>query len=801
MPATCGWAPKSAALLAMAALVAGAGSHAQTTTASPNGGAAAPDTTLAEVIVTAERRSEDVQKVPASISVLGGAALQDNHVVGFEDISRAVPGLSFGTGGGPGLDNIEMRGVSSTSGSATVGIYLDDVPITVKNLYNGAVEPKIFDMDRVEVLRGPQGTLYGASSEGGAIRFISNQPDLNNFSVTASSEGSGTVHGGGNYEERVVINQPILNGRAALRFGVDVGELSGWIDNLGCCGTNIPGVPVTDAPAGQLVRSGVNHERWAVARLSGKIEIDDSLTITPALFAEWDNSGDTSVYYPNLGLYKQEKEVPEPINDRILVDSVTIAKDLKFAQFSSISSYFQQDLNRISDGTFYNSVYFADYVIPPGPGNPGGYTNPNTYLIGQLPSPQPSNTRTQQWSQEFRLTSTTSPGGEDKFSWVAGLFFSQYDAKNWNNQSIQNFTEEFTRIYGVSPADSTVAAFQGVTFPNNSLAQFKFHLREQQYAAFANLTYAPIPALKVTAGLRENYAPGFYKQDLSGFFTGPTPLALDATTHFNSVTPKFSIAYDAGQDVTVYASAEEGNRLGGGNYYIPASVCAQDLQNLGLTSAPTSYNTDTLWSYEGGVKGRFLNNTLSINADGYYIHWRNIQQTINLPICGSQMTVNIGDAASYGPELELNYKPFAGLTLGLSSAYTHATITKINPLYQTFGVSVGQAVLNVPEWMASARVDYTHSMSDDVRFFARADYDFTGPSNGAFSTADPSYRQPEYSVMNGSIGLAYNKYEISMFAKNLLNSSKVIQIPSLLFVPEAYTLRPLTVGVLLKAKF
>ena len=763
-----------------------------------------PGEELQEIVVTAERRSENVIKVPASISVLGAAALQEGHVTNFEDISRAIPGVSFGAGGGPGLDNIEMRGVSSTSGSATVGLYLDDVPITTKNLYNGAVEPKLFDMDRVEILRGPQGTLYGASSEGGAIRFISNQPDLNRFSVTSSAEGSGTVDGGGNYEVQAVVNQPLDSGRAALRFGVDVGRLSGWIDNLGCCGTHIPGVPVTDAPVGQLVRKNVNDEDWVVARLSAKIAVDDSLTITAAGFYQQDNSGDTSVYYPEVGLYQQEKEVSEPIRDRVLVGSLTIDKDLNFARLSSISSYFDQTLDKVQDATYYNSVYLAQYVIPPSPSNPGGYDNPNTYLIGQLPSPQLNNTYTRTVSQEFRLVSNTSPDGTDKFSWVAGLFLSQYDAHNSDYQSVDNFTEEFTRLYGVSPTDSTVAAFQGLTFPNNELADFEFHIRERQIAGFANLTYAPIPALRVTAGLRESYAPGFYRQDLSSqLFTGPAPITLKYDTSFTSLTPKFSIAYDISQDASAYASAGKGNRLGGGNYYVPESVCAQDLSNLGLTQPPTSYNTDTLWSYEGGLKGRFLNNRLSINSDFYYIQWHNIQQTVNLPICGSQMTVNIGDAEAYGPELEVNAKPFDDVTLGASYAYTHAAITEINPLYQTFGISTGQAVLNVPKSMASFRFEYSHPIPamDDGRAFVRADYDLTGSSFGALVASDPGYRQPAYSVMNGSIGFAYKDYEVSIFGKNLLNSSKVIQIPSLLFVPEAYTLRPLTVGLLLKAKF
>ncbi len=772
--------------------------------AAADAAASAPGTAIGEVIVTAQRRSEDVKKVPASISVLGGEALQENHIVDFEDISRSVPGLSFGAGGGPGTDVIEMRGVSSTSGSATVGTYLDDVSITVPTqggiAPTGAVQPKLFDMDRVEVLRGPQGTLYGASSEGGAIRFISNQPDLNKFSLTVSSEGSGTAHGGANYEDQVVVNQPLLDGRAAVRIGADVGHLSGWIDNLGCCGTNIPGVAVTDPPVGQLVKSGVNDEQWEVARLSAKIRVDDTWTITPALFAEWDHSGDTSVYYPQVGLYQQEKEVPEPIDNRLLIASLTVTKDLGFATLSSISSYFLQHLDRGNDGTYYNSVYVADSVIPPSPYNPGGYTSPLTYLIGQLPSPQPSKQRTEQFSQELRLTS--NPSFSDKISWVAGLFYSQQTVNYYNYTYIQNFVQEFTSIYGVSPTNSTIAGFTGENFPNNYFAIFIDNFKETQEAAYGDITYSPISSLKLTAGLRENYATGSLYQGLPAlYFNEGAPASSYATTHSNSVIPKFSIDYDASNAVTLYVSVGEGNRLGGENYFISPTVCAQDLHNIGLTTAPDSYNSDNLWSYEGGLKGRFLNNSLSINADAFFVQWHDLQQTINLPICGATVIVNIGDAQSYGPELELNYKPIAGLTLGVTYAYTKATITRINPQDVTLGLSVGQAILNVPEWMASFRVNYTHAVTDTIRFFARADYDFTGPSHGEFTASDPDYEQPEYSVMNGSIGVDYKSYECSFFAKNLLDSSKIIQIPSLLFTPEAYTLRPVTVGVLLKAKF
>jgi iron complex outermembrane receptor protein len=150
------------------------------------------------------------------VSAISSQQLIEHHVADYDDITRTVPGISFQAGAGPGLDNIEIRGVSSTSGSATVGIYIDEVSVTVKNTFDGAVQPKLFDLDRIEVLRGPQGTLYGASSMGGTIRFITKQPDLNSFSATVSTDLSDTHHGGFNHDEYGILNVPVVDGVFAL---------------------------------------------------------------------------------------------------------------------------------------------------------------------------------------------------------------------------------------------------------------------------------------------------------------------------------------------------------------------------------------------------------------------------------------------------------------------------------------------------------------------------------------------------------------------------------------------------------
>jgi iron complex outermembrane recepter protein len=731
--------------------------------------------TLGEVIVTAQRRTEDVKEVPTSISVLGSAALENGHIGGLEDISRAVPGLSFSAGGGPGLDNIEMRGVSSTSGSATVGLYLDDVPITVTNLYNGAVEPRLFDMDRVEVLRGPQGTLYGASSMGGAIRFISNQPNLTTFGGSVSSQVSGTRHGGVNYDEQGVLNVPLVEGTAAARIGVDFGEDSGYIDNY----------TLSD----QLARSGTNDDKWTVLRLSAKVVPDDTLTITPAFYGEWEKTGDTSVFYPTVGLYQQEKEVQEPSVDHLIIGSLTVAKQWDWGQLTSISSYFQQQFNRIEDGTYYNSEYLGS-IIDSDP--PNGIMNQG-YQIGLLPGPVYTKVKTSVVTQEFRIAS--APASDSGLSWVGGVFYSDYRVHRLFNAYIDDLNQTFESIYGIPPQDSDV--FSGVTFPNNSVANDNTAEDEKQYAVFGDVSYRIVPSLKATAGLRYSYAPTIFNDFQGGYFSiGVPPVSQRAK--FYATTPKFSLTYDATPDMTLYASASEGYRIGGSEIYISPSLCAQDLANLGLGSAPQTFNSDSLWSYEGGLKGRFFDDTLSIDVDGYFLQWKNIQQTVDLPICGYTITTNVGNAEAYGPELEVNYKPVRDLTLGLSTEYTHDALTKVT---SSVGAAVGDHILNVPEWMATFRVEYSHPFADDLKGFVRSDYDWTGPSNGAFDPTNPDYSRPVYSILNASIGVNLHGYEISLFAKNLLDDKKVIQRPSLLFEPEAYTVRPLTAGLGIKTQF
>jgi outer membrane receptor protein involved in Fe transport len=411
---------------------------AQAQTASP---AATPQHSkgaLEEIVVTSQKRAEKLQKVPISVTALSSAQLQKEHIRDYDDLSRAVPGLSFGAGGSEGLTNIEIRGVSSTSGSATVGLYLDDVSITTKNFYDGAAQPKLFDIDRIEVLRGPQGTLYGASSLGGTIRFVTPQPDMTQYFGSLSQDVSGTYRGGLNYIDKAIANIPLVPDKLALRASVGYSRDSGWINQYPALDANSSGSPL---------RNGVNHEEAFSTHETLKWIVNDDLVVTPSLFYQKDSTGDNSAFYPSSGLYNQDKEVVEYGHDQLFVPSITAVDNLGFADLTSVTGFFWRQFYRQQDGTFYNSYAFANFFLDP---LYPAYSTINVQKIQNLPSPIKYQTDYGQGSQELRLSSKPEAETGLPFTWVGGLYFAdQYD-HHTNYQRIPGINTVFQQIYGYS---------------------------------------------------------------------------------------------------------------------------------------------------------------------------------------------------------------------------------------------------------------------------------------------------------------------------------------------------------------
>jgi iron complex outermembrane receptor protein len=776
-PTALGFRARACTLTIGLAVLAGSPAHAEDN-----------DSQIPEIVVTAQKRAENIKDVPSSISEISGEDLNARHIADFDDLTRSVPNVSFESGGSEGLSNIAIRGVSSAVGSAVVGVYLDETSITAQALTLGQTQPIPFDLARVEVLRGPQGTLYGASSMGGAIRFITNQPKLDAYEVDVVSDLSGTDYGGANYNESIVVNAPITP-NLAIRVGVDYGANSGWINYF-------------NYETGLEDATGINKVEQGVVKIGLLYKPSDDLTIAPSLWMQKVESKDSSVFYPDLGLFDTNKEVREPSDDRVFIPTLKIDKRFDFADITSITSYFWRDNVRVIDGTYFNDAALAYFFLDPNPVF-ASHTAQNDSIIAHIASPVYSPTKLTQFTQELRAAPPKPGAGDLPLRWTAGLYYSKEAVQSNNNEFSPGLNAAFQSIYGYplsSPIVQNALGSTATTFANDVIFIWPIRQTVDEYAAFGDLTYDILPKLHVSAGMRYEYSTQTYYTTQSGFYSIGAPSPFSSDSNASATTPKFSATYDLSDTSTAYATIAKGYRLGGGTGPIPESLCAGDLKAIGISSAPATYDSDSLWSYELGTKLLLNDRTVSIDMSAYLIEWKNIQQSIVLPDCGFTFVGNFGDAQNYGAELQLAYKPgfVRNLTLGLNAGGGRSVITRSD---DPTAAAVGQNTLFSPKWTATATVDYRLNITDDLVGFVRTDYDFTGMSYGTFHVTDPGYINPSYGVLNGSIGIDTGSFQVSLYGKNLLNNQTIIQRPNIASVVEGYSVRPLTIGLTIAKQF
>jgi outer membrane receptor protein involved in Fe transport len=776
------------------------------TPAAPAAAASGEGEGSGEVIVTAQKRSEDVRKVPISLSVLSGSALSDQKIAGFDDLSRAVPGVAFNAvAGEEGRDNIVIRGVSSTSGASTVGLYLDDVSITVPNLYrDGSIEVRLPDIERVEVLRGPQGTLYGDSSEGGTIRYITMPAKTDAFGATMTGDISGTQHGGLNYAASGTANLPLAADTLALRVSANYERDSGWIDHY--------------TLAGALDNKHVNSSNSLTARISATWTPDPALTVTPAFFYQRANNADNAAFYPAIGIWKQNKEVAEPSHDTVMLGSLNVKKNVGFADLTSVTGYFDRVAARQEDGTYLNSTAFALFFLDP---IYPQYQPQNDSVIATLPSAVHYRTHYRQFSQELRLSSNDGNPGPHWLSWVAGAYFATQNVHNIDYQTIDGINSTFQSIYGIPMEQSLVETAYGnptygqpgggdaiPLFPNGIDESDDRTYRQQQFAVFGQASIAFARGWKLDLGGRYSAAhedfisveTGFYQIGNLGYQTAgqppSPPFTQDATS--KAFLPKATLYHELSPLSSVYVSAAKGFRLGGPTGPItfgPTSVCNGDFQNIGQTTQPTHFTSDSLWTYEVGTKNEFLGGRARFNASGYLTNWRNIQQQIYLPTCGYYFTSNIGNARIWGAEADASLKLLPGLQVSGTASVNDAKVVQSN---NPVDVAVGQHLIAVPGFTATAGADYLHWLNGTTAITALVNYAYTGRSYGSYLLTDPNYRNPGYGVVNASLGVRFGPHSLTIYAKNLLDNRTIIQRPQINTVVEGYTVHPRTIGLSLK---
>jgi outer membrane receptor protein involved in Fe transport len=710
--------------------------------------AAAPEPTsgvLEEVIVTAQKRAENILTVPISITAVNEAVLDQRGTRDINDLSRIVPGVSLvmpavsTTPQSTGVRVVSIRGISATAGAATTGIYVDDTPIQGRE--SGTVYPELFDLERVEVLRGPQGTLFGAGSEGGTVRFITPSPSLSRFSLYSRDEMAFTRGGTPSYEAGVAAGGPLVADKLGLRASLWARQDGGYIDRHNFFTNNLT---ATDT-------NTVDSYSGRVALLAKPI---DGITITPSLLYQRIDRADSDVWWSTAGLYQSYYDIPQPTTEQFYLPSLAIEWQLPGVAIKSISSFFTRTENGVNR-FFHSSKQRLFYPQVP-----------NYSLADHIDKAQNN------FSQELRLTSDP----ERAFTWVAGLFFMN------DRESYYEFEDEpLADQLWLATTGSDILDFFGVPLIDGRISYRDHrHDRERESAAFADLSYKLTSRLKLSAGVRVAHTQFDFAETSDGPFgvdANNNPLVTSGSSSEHPITPKASLSYDLGNGV-LYASARKGYRIGGANALLP-NICTAQLLSLGIQGQAPPYTSDSVWSYELGAKGALADGKLQLAASAFRINWSRIQGVIPLNSCAYTFTGNFGSAVSQGGDLQFSLIPLRGLELSGSIAFTDAHYTQTVPVpgdATQLLARDGDELLDTPRWQGDLSLAYTWSVRDGWDLYARADSSYTGRYFRTYSQGVNGYIgsiRDGQSITDVSLrgGVKFDSWDISGFVKNLTDNS------------------------------
>jgi iron complex outermembrane receptor protein len=737
--------------------------------------------TLEEIVVTAQKREQKLQDVPMAVTAVSGTQLEQQGITQFQDLLRSVPGVSF-AGVEPGQSRYAIRGVSTEASSPTVGVYLDDISlVSISTGFAGAIDPVFFDMERVEVLKGPQGTLYGGSAMGGAIKYVSRQPmiDETTFSTAA---GLATTRGGDlTYETEGVANIPLVAEKLALRGGVSYRRTGGYVDNVANAQTEVwtrsttmPPAPIEPTRYSTLSTfngDDINERDLLAVRLSAKYTPTDTFAVVPAVFYQQSEKDASDAFFTNLPEFQTSDRFAAPTKDDVGVYSLTVTNDFGGATLTSITAYVDREINLDGDYSLFIGFLVPDFL--------------------PLNSYNSSDTTTETFTQELRLSGDAFGG---RLQWVGGVFYGD---------------QEDRLLQTVTTVGAGVPSGVGmdVTYFGDQRTDSK------QFAAFGELTYEIVPTLDLTLGLRYFEADQTVNGDFDGLFNGGPSTVDNMKSKEDGFTPKVGLTWRATEDNMLYTTAGKGFRQGGPNRFNTNSpLCAPDFERLGIDRVPASFNPDTLWTYEVGSKNQVLNGSATVNAAVFYTDWSKIQQQVGLPTCGFQFVGNVGAAEIKGAELAIEAAVTDSLTLGGTASYTDAEITESSP-----GVSaqVGQSVLDTPEWMGNVYGDYKFQLSATMDATLRAEYQYRGSSLRQFDTTmlvtypdgssadvgNMAQVQDSYDIVNANFTVFRGDWQYRLYINNLLDEAPYLDFSRAGGASSGTTLRPRTIGVGARVNF
>jgi iron complex outermembrane receptor protein len=737
------------------------------------------------IIVSARKREESLAEVPASITAFTAATLKDYNVQSFADYATKTPDLSFTYGGGPtgvaDARTIAVRGITGQNlfGTAgATGFYIDDTPVP------GSLDPRVVDLAAIEVLKGPQGTLYGESSLGGNVRLITKQPDLNNsgFGYMADAgmtSGGGSADGGGNF----IGNLALVPGKAALRLVLFANHDAGYMTRTYPTDPNSPG---GGNPFLVVPRSS-SGDQGAISTGGGSVALllkaSDNLDIKlRVLFQESKDHGFPATFAPLPGfgpVYTLDRafNVQSYANDTWTMPSL----DLKYSgsgwSLVWANSYFYRHTRDVED-----SSYGTQQIL----------TGP-VYLVSGLPA-QPYLWDGQHYHDQVASEARLSFDPIHNISGTVGVYYANTHSR---------FTIPPTLANGLDSPGTTSCSFGSPGFPctvmspawpNNEIWQQTNPGTEEDKSLFGEVYWKFLPQWTLTLGGRQYWLHQTTDYTADGFLNGgPTPSQPEANSE-SGFNPKVALSLQATDSTMVYASASKGFRSGGAQANFPGCT----LPNLSA-DAITHIRSDTLWTYELGTKVQLPG--VLISAAAYNIEWTNVQQQVAL-LCGFYAQVNGNKARINGGEIEATGHLAPGLQFRVGLGYESTDITDPGNL-TLFGVLPGSRVAGVPAFTASVGGVYTRALNPDMDGFVSADYSYQGNSVSLLVGGGGSQAtRAGFSLVNLRFGVDRGQSELSFNIHNLFNAKPNLGDIGYVgyaqlnaaggVIPQVATLQPLT---------
>jgi len=701
---------------------------------------------LQTIVVTATKRSEDLQNVAGAVTAITGSTLGATHATGFESFAGYVPGLSFESAG-PTSDLIAIRGITTGGAqlSGAIGMYLDEVPVGASSSFGLAFQTfniNTFDLERVEVLNGPQGTVYGSNALGGTIKYITAPPDRRRFDASGELEGSDTAHGSGNDGARAMINIPLFGNRAALR-----------VDGLQQFDSGYARDPFNG-------RDDQGKARTLAGRASFLAQLTPDVDVRLGAFSQDISAMGYPVGFrdpvtgrPTYGTYDQNYALAQPSVASLRLYSAVVNWRAPGATLTSVTGY------QLNSGKYLNDV--SDVYNP---------------LLAAAFGTQPYglfvHTVTTKVTQELRLAST----GSGPFQWLIGGFYDHED------------TREFIDLRDDATPAGTLAGFAPFYGVLPSIYS--------ELAGFGDVTYHFSAAFDTTLGVRYSSNTQRYQQLAYGLFVVPTDPVL--TTHEDARSTQHVVTYLVNPRLhitdhwMVYAKAASGYRPGGPNFV------------LALGQGAPTFAADTLWNYELGTKSTLLDGRLNLDLDVYDIEWSKIQLTVNNG--GINQLENGGDARVKGAELSVAARVSPRLTLSGTAGYTDAKLTTTAP---SVGITyVGARLPISPKYNFSVVARYGFELPGGRAGSLLLSDSYVGDHTAGYagSLVTPLYRMPGFNTANVDVDLQLLRHlELDFYVKNVFDTAGQVSASTLAneyepSAPVPVTLsRPRTIGAELKA--